>query len=29
MSAALSGTFFLVIAALERRIIKWQPASAH
>ncbi|WER49444.1 ABC transporter permease [Cupriavidus sp. WKF15] len=29
MSAALSGMFFLVIAALERRIIKWQPASAH
>jgi len=29
MSAALSGTFFLVIAALERRIIKWQPVSAH
>ncbi len=25
MSAALSGTFFLVVAVLERVIVKWQP----
>jgi NitT/TauT family transport system permease protein len=25
MSAALSGTFFMVIVALERAIIRWQP----
>ncbi|MEK7917702.1 ABC transporter permease [Burkholderia contaminans] len=29
MSAVLSGLFFLVIAALERWLVKWQPASAH
>ena len=27
MSAALSGTFFMVIVALERAIIRWQPES--
>jgi NitT/TauT family transport system permease protein len=25
MSAVLSGFFFLVIAALERWLVKWQP----
>jgi NitT/TauT family transport system permease protein len=28
MSAALSGSFFLAIVALERAIIRWQPESA-
>jgi NitT/TauT family transport system permease protein len=29
MSAVLSGLFFLVIAALERWLVKWQPEGAH
>ena len=29
MSATLSGTFFLIIALLERRIVKWQPQQGH
>jgi NitT/TauT family transport system permease protein len=29
MSAILAGAFFLVIAALERCLIKWQPESTH
>ncbi|WP_233886403.1 ABC transporter permease [Paraburkholderia flagellata] len=29
MSAVLSGLFFLVIAVLERWLVKWQPESAH
>ena len=29
MSACLSGAFFLVIATLERWLIRWQPQSAH
>jgi NitT/TauT family transport system permease protein len=29
MSAILSGAFFLVIAVLERCIVKWQPESSH
>ena len=29
MSAFLSGSFFLVIALLERWIVKWQPQSSH
>jgi NitT/TauT family transport system permease protein len=29
MSAILSGAFFLVIAVLERCLVKWQPESAH
>jgi NitT/TauT family transport system permease protein len=29
MSAALSGTFFLVVAVLERLIVKWQPEQTH
>jgi NitT/TauT family transport system permease protein len=27
MSAVLSGTFFMVIVALERAIIRWHPES--
>lgn len=29
MSACLSGAFFLVIALLERWIVRWQPEQAH
>jgi NitT/TauT family transport system permease protein len=29
MSAVLSGLFFLVIAVLERWLVRWQPESAH
>lgn len=29
MSAFLSGSFFLVIALLERVIVRWQPAATH
>ena len=29
MSACLSGTFFLIIALLERWIVKWQPQQGH
>jgi NitT/TauT family transport system permease protein len=29
MSAILAGALFLVIAALERCLIKWQPESTH
>ncbi|RQS66646.1 ABC transporter permease [Burkholderia sp. Bp8963] len=29
MSAVLSGLFFLVIAAFERWLVKWQPENAH
>jgi NitT/TauT family transport system permease protein len=29
MSAALSGSFFLIVAVLERVIVKWQPEQAH
>lgn len=29
MSAVLSGLFFLLIAALERWLVKWKPESAH
>jgi NitT/TauT family transport system permease protein len=29
MSAILSGAFFLVIAVVERCLVKWQPESAH
>ena len=29
MSAALSGSFFLVVAVLERFIVKWQPEQIH
>ena len=28
MSAALSGTFFMVVVLLERAIIRWQPEAA-
>ncbi|UUZ66830.1 ABC transporter permease [Polaromonas sp. P2-4] len=29
MSACLTGTFFLVIALLERWVVRWQPEQAH
>ena len=29
MSACLSGSFFLIIALLERRIVRWQPQQGH
>jgi NitT/TauT family transport system permease protein len=29
MSACLSGSFFLIIALLERAIVKWQPHQGH
>ena len=29
MSAFLSGSFFLVIALIERRVIRWQPQQGH
>ena len=29
MSASLSGAFFLVIALLERRVVRWQPQQGH
>ena len=29
MSACLSGSFFLIIALLERRIVRWQPHQGH
>lgn len=29
MSAFLSGSFFMVIALLERRVIRWQPQQGH
>jgi NitT/TauT family transport system permease protein len=29
MSATLSGTFFLIIALLEKSIVKWQPQQGH
>ena len=29
MSACLSGSFFLIIALLERAIVKWQPQQGH
>ena len=29
MSACLSGSFFLIIALLERTIVKWQPQQGH
>ena len=29
MSACLSGSFFLIIALLERWIVKWQPQQSH
>ena len=29
MSATLSGSFFLIIALLERRIVRWQPQQGH
>ncbi len=29
MSACLSGSFFLIVAVLERSIVRWQPAQAH
>lgn len=29
MSAVLSGSFFLVVAVLERVIVKWQPEQVH
>ncbi|MBP0594733.1 ABC transporter permease [Paraburkholderia sp. LEh10] len=29
MSAILAGAFFMVIAALERCLVKWQPENAH
>ncbi len=29
MSATLSGTFFLIIALLERAIVKWHPQQSH
>ncbi|KAA1012591.1 ABC transporter permease [Paraburkholderia panacisoli] len=29
MSAILSGAFFLIIAVVERCLVKWQPESAH
>lgn len=29
MSAALSGSFFLVVALLERAVVKWQPEQVH
>jgi NitT/TauT family transport system permease protein len=28
MSAALSGTAFMIVVALERAIIRWHPESA-
>ena len=29
MSAFLSGSFFLVIALLERVVVRWQPPQSH
>ena len=29
MSACLSGSFFLIVAVLERSIVRWQPAQVH
>jgi NitT/TauT family transport system permease protein len=29
MSAVLSGLFFLVIAIVERLVVRWQPESTH
>ena len=29
MSAALSGSFFLIVSLLERAVVKWQPEQAH
>ena len=29
MSAALSGSFFLIVALVERAVVKWQPEQVH
>jgi NitT/TauT family transport system permease protein len=29
MSAALSGSFFLIVSLLERAVVKWQPEQVH
>ena len=29
MSAALSGSFFLIVALVERAVVKWQPGQVH
>ncbi len=29
MSAALSGSFFLIVALVERAVVKWQPEQTH
>jgi len=29
MSACLSGVFYLLVAVLERRVVRWQPEQAH
>jgi NitT/TauT family transport system permease protein len=28
MSASLSGSFFLIVALVERAVVKWQPEQA-